>query len=417
MLNGHAKRSVDEIGHILKQVKQNESSSPSTESQEIDNFEESAATSNATEAHLAEIMKTRDKISEVKRNLNILIDCIAANPSIINSLSEYWGSMSMSQKATPLVLSAAPLMFVATSPVVIAAGAVGLIYTTFAALLEDNHVCNEFVKQRLKDGIEGIADILEATIVSLDNICLRLSLEVEKFQEENLKLAGLVQQLQQQLSDLDGEIKILHTTERGLNQLQQDLVRDIATLKQSSEEKSERLVQQQTNLDQALSDSAVIREKLNQKTSELNQLRKDMSNEVTKTKQLSKTLNTLLNTLSTNAIEDEQLKQGFQSKLVKVVNGEEQTVERLGECMTKTQVQLEAAATDLKKSSERNNSLLEEQEKLFIRLNTLLVVANKQRNTYSSTGSYPGTFLKSGLNPRKDSLGSSDERLGTEIRI
>ena len=184
--------------------------------------------------NLSEIIKTRDNIAKVKESFMVIVDTIADNPSMLNRLSEHWGKMPTWLKvSTGLAITCPPLLAGAAAGLVsllVLGGATGVVYTATGIVLEDHHVCNEHIKQRLREGISSITDILEITIVALDNIRLTLAQQVGKFKEENLKLAHLVTLLQDRFSTLSIEIAALENTEIQLQKSKADLQKKINDL-------------------------------------------------------------------------------------------------------------------------------------------------------------------------------------------
>lgn len=342
--------------------------SPST-SAEIDN--------------LSEIIKTRDNIAKVKESLNKIIDSIADNPSLVTRASNAWGGWATWQKVgTGLALTVPALLSGAAAGIgslLILGGATGVVYTTTGIILEDHHSCNENIKQRIKEGISSIADILELTIVALDNIRLRLAEEIGKFKEENLKLARQVSNLQDQVSTLGIQIEILQETESFLRTTKEKLQKEAIELKKTVGQQSELLKKNQELLLVVSSDYKITQERLDKKIEELRVVREDMSAEITKTQKVSAVLQKAVTTLSDQVLEEQTQKQLFQRKLELLIADKEAGASKLLERMTTTHKELEGAKEDLRANNARNSELLSKQESLVKRLEEIDLMLLRRR--------------------------------------
>ncbi|RUR07593.1 LegC2/C7 family Dot/Icm T4SS effector [Legionella sp. km772] len=322
--------------------------------------------------NLAEIIKTRDNIAKVKESLNKIIDSIADNPSLVTRASNAWGEWATWQKVgTGLALTVPALLSGAAAGIgslLILGGATGVVYTTTGIILEDHHACNENIKQRLKEGISSIADILELTIVALDNIRLRLAEEIGKFKEENFKLARLVSNLQDQVTTLSIHIEILEETETFLRGTKDKLQKDIEELKKSTEQQDVLLKKKQAELVQVTSDYQKTQAQLDKRIEELRVVREEMSIEITKTQKVSVVLQKAVHTLSGQVLEEQTQKQLFQRKLESLMTDKEADASKLLERMSTTHRELEGAKEDLRANNARNSELLAKQGELVKRL-------------------------------------------------
>jgi len=356
--------------------------------------------------NLGEIIKTRDKIAQVKESLNIIIDSIADNPSLVTRASNAWGGWATWQKVgTGLALTVPALLSGAAAGIgslLILGGATGLVYTTTGIILEDHHACNENIKQRLKEGISSIAEILELTIIALNNIRLRLAEEIGKFKEENLKLARQVSNLQDQVSTLSIQIEILQETENFLRITKDKLQKDAIELKKTTDQQGELLKKNQELLTQITSDYKKTQERLDGKVEELRVVREEMSAEITKTQRVSVVLQKAVTTLSGQVLEEQTQKQVFQRKLESLITDREAGASKLMERMATTHKELEGAKDDLKANNLRNGELLAKQESLVKRLEEIDLILLRRRDlmvakpsVIANTMFKPGSATKS----------------------
>ncbi len=342
--------------------------------------------------NLSEIIKTRDKIEQVKQNLSIIIDSIADNPSLVTRASNAWGEWATWQKVgTGLVLTVPAVLVGAAASVaslLILGGATGVVYTTTGMILEDHHACNVNIKQRLKDGILSIASVLELTIVALDNIRLRLAEEIGKFKAENLKLSTQVSILQDQISTLTIEIGILVETEAFLRITKEGLQKQALELKKTTDLQSTLLQKNQEELVAITRDYQITQKNLSTKVEELRAVREAMSAEVTKTQNISVSLQKAVTTLSGQVLEERAQKQAFQSKLELLLTDKEESASKLMERMITTHKELKGAKEDLCANNLRNRELLAKQEELMRRLEKLdlSLVQRREDETRPSVG-------------------------------
>jgi hypothetical protein len=325
--------------------------------------------------NLTRIVQTRDQIAQVKKNLSIIIDSIADNPSLVTRASDVWGNWPTWQKVgTGLALSAPTILagvVASTASLLILGGATGIVYTSTGLILEDHHACNVSIKQRLKEGILSIADILELTIIALDNIRFRLAEEIEKFNQENLKLTGLVCNLEDQISILFEQVDALRTTGDFLRTEKDKLEKEMVRFRENTELNREVLKKTQLELDATISDYKLNQKMLAARIDELRTVREEMSDEVRKTKKISESLEQAITVLSGTGIEEQTQGRTFQAKLESFMAEEKATATKVIDCMNGTQRELEEAKNDLNANNMRNKKLLDRQEILVKRLETL----------------------------------------------
>lgn len=325
--------------------------------------------------NLTKIIETRAQIAEVKKNLSTIVDSIANNPSLITRASDTWGGWPTWQKVGTGVAVTLPALLVgaATSigSLLVIGGATGVVYTTTGLILEDHHVCNVNIKQRLKEGITSLADVLELTIVALDTIRLKLADELRKFKEENSKLALHVSTLQDQIKYLSIQVEILVRTESHLRDYKEKLQKDIQTLQNATIEQRDLLKKTQEELEATTKDYQLNQEMLTAKIKELRSVREEMTGEIVKTKRVAESLQKAVSTLSVAVIDDQKQRAAFQTRLTDLLNGEEDSAKRVIERLATTQNELDGATKDLRTNNQHHQELLEKQEILVKKLETL----------------------------------------------
>lgn len=396
---------IEELSHLLEAAKeQDELVKPV-----VPEVKASLPSTTIEMDNLSEIIKTRDNITKVKASLNTIIDSIADNPSLVTRASNAWGEWATWQKVgTGLALTVPALLSGAAAGIgslLILGGATGVVYTTTGIILEDHHSCNENIKQRLKEGISSIADILELTIAALDNIRLRLAEEIGKFKEENLKLAQQVSALQNQVATLGIEIDILHEVESYLRISKDKLQNDAIELKKTTDEQSKLWKENQAVLLAVTNDYKITQQRLDAKIEELRKVREEMSIEITKTQKVSIVLQKAVSTLSGQVLEEQTQKQQFQKKLESLITAKEEGANKLLERMATTHRELEGAKDDLRANNARNSELLAKQEGLVKRLEQIdLMLLHRREPVGVRASGVTSTMFSTGIAARETGL-------------
>jgi hypothetical protein len=325
--------------------------------------------------NLTKIVEAREQIALVKKNLSTIVDSIANNPSLITRASEAWGGWPTWQKVGTGIVLTVPALLVGVAASVgsllLIGGATGVAYTTTGLILEDHHACNVNIKQRLKDGILSLADVLELTIVALDSIRLKLAEELAKFKEENSKLALEVSTLQDQIHTLSIQVGILIDVESFLRATKEQLHKEVQSLKSDTKEQRELLEKQRDKLAEVTREYQITQESLTERVKELRTVREQMATEIASTRKVSESLQKAVTTLSGVVIEDQKQRETFQAQLFKALKGEETCAIKVMERMSLTQGELETATSDLRFNNDYHRKLLEKQGSLLRELEAL----------------------------------------------
>jgi hypothetical protein len=331
--------------------------------------------SDADLSNLNKIIETKNQIAQVKKHLSTIIDSIAANPSLISGWSQFWGDMPLWKKVGTGAAITVPAILtgVAASltPLLVLGGVTGIAYTASGMVLQDHFECSENIKQRLRDGISSIADILEITIVALDNVRVRLSEQIGRFKEANADLAKKVGTLQDQINTLSIKIEILIGTSTVLDSLKSRLELRVYQLEQDSEQQKDLLDSAQKELTATITDYKNNQKNLEHEVTELRRVRVEMFDEIAKTKKVSEALQAVIGDLSEQVVENNAQKQVFNSRLHQLCDKEEQSVRTVVDRLSKTQQELDDAKKSLCANNKQNKELLARQEVLIQKIEGL----------------------------------------------
>lgn len=321
------------------------------------------------------ILKTKETIERVKANLSSIIDGIGDNPSLISKASGIWGKWSLAQKVVVGAVLCVPAASVGVATgfsALLTLGALaGATYTAAGLTLEDHNACTVQIKQKLKEGILSITDVLAAIIIDLDDIRINLATQVSKFKEENMKLALHVTSLQDQISTLTIQVELLISIEAFIRRNKEELEKQIDTLKSATVIQTEQLEEAQKKFNLLNTDYEKQQKDLAAKVEELRLVREEMATEVAKTKKVSAELEVTVETLAAHVTEDKTKKDTLTTQLASIVGKEEKTVHGLLTRMSATTGELESAKNDLQSNNTQHKALLTKQEELIKRLEKL----------------------------------------------
>lgn len=347
---------------------------------------ESPSTQSATPDidSLKKIEETKEQLAQVKKSLIGIIDSITDNASLVTRASNAWGEWPVWQKiGGGLVLSVPAILvgFAANiATLLIIGGATGFAYTATGMILEDHHICNVNIKQRLKEGVLGIAGVLEVTIIALDAIRLRLAEEVEQFNRENAKLSANVSNLSDKVNTLSIQIGIIIDANEYLSKSRQSLEEANRCLQESSAAQAALLEENQRNLLETISDYQRNQAMLTERMEELRVAKEAMAIEVDKTKRVSVALKKTVGTLSEAMLEQQADREHFDTKLQAFFADKETDFSQVIDRMHETQRNLDDTSGGLQVQNERHDALLRRQAEQVATLE--LLSANWNNRTH-----------------------------------
>ncbi|CAM2837680.1 inclusion membrane protein A [Legionella steigerwaltii] len=324
---------------------------------------------------LQSIALTQEHLTQVKKSLGAIVDSLHDNPSLISRAAAFWGELPLWQRIIGGVAITGPTLIIGAAAhigfLVTISGISAVAYTTSGIVLDDHHYHTKNIAQKLKEGIFGVAEILELTIGALDSIRKKLAVEIDKFKEENEKLAQNITRLNEEVETLSAQVEVYVETEKLLRKTKEKLEETAASLKQDLEKQNEQFQATQKELLKAQDEHSKSLLLLSQKTSELSEVRKSMGTELDKAKKIATSLEGTVKVLSTAAISDTSQRQAFQEKLNSFLTDKSASFDEVTERMSKAESELSLVKSELKASTERFNKLLELQEKQLLRLQGL----------------------------------------------
>ncbi|PWY54506.1 hypothetical protein DGG96_16605 [Legionella qingyii] len=324
---------------------------------------------------LQSIALTQEHLAQVKKSLGAIVDSLQDNPSLISRAAAFWGELPLWQRIIGGVAVSGPTLIIGAAAhigfLVTISGVSALAYTTSGIVLDDHHYHTKNIAQKLKEGIFGVAEILELTIGALDSIRKKLAVEIDKFKEENERLAKNISRLNEEVETLSAQVEVYIETEKLLRKTKDGLEKTAATLKLDVEKQNKQFEATQKELLKARDEHSRSLVLLSEKTSELSEVRISMGAEVEKAKKIASTLEGTVRILSSATITDGNQRQAFQEKLNSFLENKAASFDQVAERIGKAESELLEVKSELKASTERFNKLLELQEKQLQRLQGL----------------------------------------------
>lgn len=350
--------------------------------------ETSTATPENETDSLKKIVHTQKQLSQVKESLGSIVDSIAENPSLFTRAATAWGELPMWQKVTGGIVLTGPTLavglFAHIGVLLVIGGVTGIAYTASGIVLDDHHTCNVNIAKRLKEGIFGLADVLQITIEALDAIRKMFAEEIEKFKNENIRLTDNIDRLGNEVESLSTQVELYIETEKILRETKEELEKTAKKLQESATKQTELLEENQKTLSRIRKDYEKSQLQLAEKVVELHEVKVSLGLEVQKAKTVAKTLEGTVQTLTGTVIADEEQRDSFQKKLDGFLNNKQLGFDQVAERICKAEEELRVVKEELKKSNERYEKLLSRQEEQVERLEQLglhklvLQVVNKE---------------------------------------
>lgn len=321
---------------------------------------------------LASITSSNELLIQVRNSLSAIVDSLEENPSILTRLAKTWGTMSWLERISVGIALSAPTMAVGVIAnvgfLVALSGLSAGAYITSGVVLQDHLDHTQVVTKKIKEGIFGIADVLVLTISALDAIRQKLSIEVERFKDENGRLHDNVNGLSEQIDILRVQIESNMLTEQYLRQTQVELQSTATSLKTNMEKNQQLYDETIVELEKTNAAHNKINDRLNGQVAELEQRREALTIEVQNVKALATTLQGTVETLSSVVINDKQQRQDFQKRLDGFLQNGSQSFVDFAKRIGKTEAELQSVKLQLEQSLQRHANLMQQQEELITRL-------------------------------------------------
>lgn len=326
-------------------------------------------------AGLKSIVSSNELLIQVRSSLNAIIHSLEENPSILSTLTQYWGSLSWGTRIIGGVLLSGPTLMVGVAAnisfLVILSGLSAGAYITSGFVLQDHLEHTKLITEKLKQGVLEIADVLILTISALETIRHKLAIEVEQFQSENLKLTNNITTLSEQTYNLSIQIESYIITEKHLRQSKIELEKTAESLKSDLEKNSQKYDETIKQIKILKQDHERCTKLLSTNIEELTMKRKELEEELEKTKGIASTLQGTVETLASTVINNAQQREAFQARLENFVQNKEKSFAEFAERICQAESELTLIKTQLQEDLKHHNDLMVKQSNLVKHLEKL----------------------------------------------
>ena len=360
-----ASSSIEVVNNLLSQDALKESQDHAAQIKAI--FDQSSAIIDVENVNksLKEVQETQKGVSEIKTLINSIIDNMAKNQSMLTRAALMWGKVPLWQKIGLGTVLIAPTLILGIALqiyILIAISALTLIaYIPSSVVLDNHYNHDEQITDRLKEGMEGLAQSLVNLIHSMENLSVQLAGEIEQFQQENERLTAAICNLSEQVSILTNEAEELKKTEQSLRYIQQSLEKTDQDLKLTLEEKTRVNEQIKVEITQVTQAFEKNQRELSQKTLELNQVQLEMGQQLKNLNTVAQSLQSVVETYADQTIKNEQDRAIFQSRLTAFVTDREKSVEEVAQRIQKRNEELLIVQDKFERLQEKYQALLKRQ--------------------------------------------------------
>ena len=293
-----------------------------------------------SEDSFAQMTTTQSQLSEVKKHLNAMIDAMHDRPSLLTRASIFWGELPTWLKIVSGIVFFGSIITIGVFAHIIAMVVVGSItavgFIASSLLLDDHYDTTLRSIDHLKEGVFGLANVLELTINALDNIRLQLTIEIEYFTQENKRFAELNCNLHREIDVLSGHLEQLSMTNEALA----DTQRKLAEVTKAYE-----------NINTLFATNVA----------ELADVKNSMGLEIEKQSKISVVLHGAVDALVKTVIVDENNRGEFQAKLDKFLSDSTTSFDQIAERICQAEKDLVVVKADLERSNRRYEKLLDRQ--------------------------------------------------------
>lgn len=268
---------------------------------------------------LKKLKNSQVKLTQIQKDLEILVDSMAKNTSIFSRASNFWGRVPLWQKILAgILIAAAPIVagvFAQLLLWLVITAFVSAIYIGASVVLDDHFNHSQHSTQNIKLGITSLAEGLQVLMTSLEQISEALTEQVDLFSKENQQFTEHVSDLGKGNVSLTEEIKKLQDIEKKLRLRQGELEKTCNELSKSVVQQTKLLEETQSTLTKVKIDHTDTQTQLKEKTSELAEIKDQLTTAINNYKRLEEFMNETLKVMTTKMSENAPQQELFQQQL------------------------------------------------------------------------------------------------------
>lgn len=288
---------------------------------------ENKTTTSPQPERLKKLRNSQVKLTQIQKDLEILIDAMAQNPSILSRASTYWGTIPLWQKIVAGIALIAPSLILGIFVQMIVCFVITAFtlaaYVGASVVLDDHFTHTQHSTKNIKSGVTSLAEGLEVVMLSLEQISDALSEQVTLFTKENEQFGENISELKSRNESLTQQVEKLQETEKKLRLAQAELETTCSSLKKSVSEQTTLLEESQAALNKIKIDYAQNQKELQEKTTELTEVQKRFTSEVAKYKKLLETLQSAIEIMAETATKDVGQQEIFHQKLTAFIENKD----------------------------------------------------------------------------------------------
>lgn len=323
---------------------------------------------------LTKILDTQQKVNKVKEDLNVIVDAIAKNPSMLSRAANAWGELPLWLKIGGGVLVVGPTLalgIVFHGPVLLAVTGVSAVAYAGGGIVLDDHYSNQkIVTDQIKQGVIGLTDLLGIIITALEKLHTQLKEEVEKFTMQNVKLTDNVANLEKEVQFLQENAKIFIQTQKLLSETEERLK---ATANELSTE-SEKLNAVNKELFEVRKAFAVCQVELEDTLGKLKTTSAELDKQIETATTNNDVLLGALKKMSESSKVDAQTRENLNTQMADYLKNRETILAAVIEQNRKSTTELARVNQQLEIATEKNEKLVAENRKLNTEMKELVVL-------------------------------------------
>lgn len=339
----------------------------------------------APQNQFSDLVFSKEKLAELKENMNKMIDLMADHPSFFSRAATYWGELSIWLKILAGVVLIVPTLLIAIFVHVFFLFAVSaitlIVYVGSSLLLDNHHNSVTHTTESLKDGIGSLADLLGTVIESLDKFHKDMQKDLKRFQDENDKLAKEVSELDLQITEFSEQNAKFKKEVLELEASKDQLQTTVEVLTGSVESHSALLETAHKKLEQTQEEYQKSQEELNNKIVELDSISTNLKLRLQEAKDTVATLTSSMQDLTSNLIGNDETREAYLQKLDEHLKKRDASFTEITGNFSKLELELAETKKQLEQQVEKHKALLTRQEiltsQLAITTNTLATLNHR----------------------------------------
>lgn len=325
---------------------------------------------------------SQEKLEEIKKQLQNILESLSKNQSYLSRAASFWGPLPRWKKL---------LFGVAISSPSVAVGLVTNVASLFAltgftlftylgggAALDDHHHHSQDSINKIKESVTSLATILEVLILALEDIRRNFKEEVEKFKVENIRFKSSLTQFMQQSRILFSQVESLTATDVSLKQRREELEAIIENFKGFSEEDLRQLDEYKNELLNVAHNYKENQLELDKTKTDLNLVEKNLKEQVDKGEKLNEALQGVINTLINLNVRDSAQREQVQKRLNDFLANKEASFHSIAERICKSEELLSLQNEKYASLNEKYSNLLSNNEMVVESYKILLGVTEEK---------------------------------------